>query len=81
MASAKRSIKTMSRPSFCIQPQQGIAADLAASGTNLTDSHVSVALSPTHGINSTIFGADASRRILAVRWGVTCNILIALVLT
>jgi inorganic phosphate transporter, PiT family len=64
-----------------LQPIDGFAAETAASAVLLTTAHMGFPISTTHVITSSIMGVGATKRLSAVKWGVTFNILLAWVLT
>jgi phosphate/sulfate permease len=77
----KRIIRTLGMKLVKLQPIDGFAAETAASAVLLTTAHLGFPISTTHVITSSIMGVGATRRLSAVRWGVTLNILVAWVLT
>ena len=77
----KRIIRTLGMKLVKLQPIDGFAAETAASAVLLTTAHLGFPISTTHVITSSIMGVGATKRLSAVKWGVTFNILIAWVLT
>jgi PiT family inorganic phosphate transporter len=64
-----------------LEPVHGFAAETAAAMTIELATRLGVPLSTTHTISTAIMGVGATRRISAVRWGVTGDIVSAWVLT
>lgn len=64
-----------------IESWQGFGAELAASSTILVASIFGIPLSTTHTITTSLMGVAASRRLSAVRWNYSTNILMAWVFT
>ena len=62
-------------------PFGGFAAETAGAMTLLTTAHFGIPVSTTHTITGAIVGVGASRRLTAVPWGVTRNIVWAWLLT
>lgn len=76
-----RIIKTMGSKIIDLKPAQGFAAETAAAATIIAASIAGQPVSTTHVISGSIMGVGASRRLSAVRWGITTKILWAWVLT
>ncbi len=81
MAGGWRIIKTMGQRITKLTPFGGFAAETAGAVTLLGTAHFGIPVSTTHTITGAIVGVGASRRLSAVRWGVTRNIVWAWVLT
>jgi phosphate/sulfate permease len=77
----KRIIRTLGMKLVKLQPIDGFAAETAASAVLLGTAHLGFPISTTHVITSSIMGVGATKRLSAVRWGVTFNILVAWALT
>jgi len=77
----KRIIRTLGMKLVKLQPIDGFAAETAASAVLLGTAHLGFPVSTTHVITSSIMGVGATKRLSAVKWGVTFNILLAWVLT
>ncbi|MGH7361103.1 MAG: inorganic phosphate transporter, partial [Candidatus Methylomirabilales bacterium] len=60
---------------------QGFAAETGAALTIELASRLGIPLSTTHTITTSIMGVGATRRLSAVRWGVTREIVLAWLLT
>jgi inorganic phosphate transporter, PiT family len=81
MAGGWRVVKTMGQRITKLTPFSGFAAEAAAALTLIGTARAGIPVSTTHVIAGAISGVGASRRITAVRWGVTERILWAWVLT
>jgi PiT family inorganic phosphate transporter len=81
MAGGWRVVKTMGQRITKLNPFGGFAAEAAGSLTLLGTAHFGIPVSTTHTITGAIVGVGASRRLTAVRWGVTRRIVWAWVLT
>ena len=81
MAGGVRIIKTMGTKIIELKPVDGFAAETSAAVTILAASHLGMPVSTTHVLSGAIMGVGSSRRVSAVRWGVTVRIMWAWVLT
>jgi PiT family inorganic phosphate transporter len=81
MAGGWRIIKTMGQRITKLTPFGGFAAETAGALTLFTTARFGIPVSTTHTITGAIVGVGASRRLTAVRWGVTRPIVWAWVLT
>ena len=81
MAGGWRIIKTMGQRITKLTPFGGFAAETAGALTLAGTAHFGIPVSTTHTITGAIVGVGASRRLTAVRWGVTRRIVWAWVLT
>ena len=81
MAGGVRIIKTMGTKIIDLKPVDGFAAETSAAVTILAASHLGMPVSTTHVLSGAIMGVGSSRRVSAVRWGVTVRIMWAWVLT
>jgi PiT family inorganic phosphate transporter len=81
MAGGWRIIRTMGQRITKLTPFGGFAAESAGALTLLATAHFGIPVSTTHTITGAIVGVGASRRLTAVRWGVTRRIVLAWVLT
>lgn len=77
----KRIIRTLGMRLVKLTPVQGFAAETAASSVLLATAHFGFPISTTHVITTSIMGVGASRRLSAVKWGLSINILIAWIVT
>lgn len=76
-----RIVKTMGTKITHLSPFQGFSAETAGAITLYSTSILGIPVSTTHTITGAIIGAGATKRLSAVRWGVTTNILIAWIIT
>lgn len=76
-----RIVKTMGLRLTKLKPVHGFSAETAAATTIEIASRLGIPLSTTHTINTAIMGVGATRRLSAVRWGVSRNIVRAWILT
>src|SRR6266513_5145239 len=81
MAGGWRIIKTMGQRITKLTPFGGFAAETAGALTLIGTAHFGIPVSTTHTITGAIVGVGASRRLSAVRWGVTRRIVLAWILT
>jgi PiT family inorganic phosphate transporter len=81
MAGGWRIIKTMGQRITKLAPFGGFAAETAGALTLMATAHFGIPVSTTHTITGAIVGVGATRRLSAVRWGVTRRIVFAWVLT
>jgi PiT family inorganic phosphate transporter len=81
MAGGWRIIKTMGQRITKLTPFGGFAAETAGALTLVGTAHFGIPVSTTHTITGAIVGVGATRRLSAVRWGVTRRIVFAWVLT
>jgi PiT family inorganic phosphate transporter len=76
-----RIMRTLGQRIFDIEPASGFAAQTSAGATIYIATHLGYPLSTTHVISGAVFGAGATKRFSAVRWGVAGNIVVAWILT
>jgi PiT family inorganic phosphate transporter len=81
MAGGWRIIKTMGQRITKLTPFGGFAAETAGGLTLVANAVFGIPVSTTHTITGAIVGVGATRRLTAVRWGVTRRIVLAWVLT
>ncbi len=81
MAGGWRIIKTMGQRITKLNPFGGFSAEAAGALTLVGTAHFGIPVSTTHTITGAIVGVGASRRLSAVRWGITRRIVFAWVLT
>ena len=74
-------VKTMGSKITKVTPFEGVAAETAGAVTLFLTEHFKIPVSTTHTITGSIIGVGLSKRVSAVRWGVTINLLWAWVLT
>lgn len=76
-----RIMKTMGYKITYLQTPEGFCAEMAAATTIEMASFLAVPLSTTHTITTAIMGVGASRRLSAVRWGLSMKIVTAWLVT
>jgi PiT family inorganic phosphate transporter len=81
MAGGWRIIRTMGQRITKLTPFGGFAAEAAGAITLMGTAHFGIPVSTTHTITGAIVGVGASRRLTAVRWGVTRRIVFAWIAT
>jgi PiT family inorganic phosphate transporter len=74
-------VKTMGTKITKVTPLEGVCAETAGALTLFTVSQMGIPVSTTHTITGSIIGVGATKRLSAVRWGVTISLLWAWVLT
>ncbi len=74
-------IKTMGTRITKVTPFEGVAAETAGAITLFVTEALKIPVSTTHTITGAIIGVGATKRLSAVRWGVTINLLWAWILT
>ncbi len=81
MAGGWRIVKTMGQKVTKLRPIEGFSAETAGALTLFGTQHFKIPVSTTHTITGSIIGTGILKRISAVRWGVTRDLLIAWILT
>jgi len=74
-------IRTLGMRVTDLKPVNGFAAETAAGAVIEAASAIGLPVSTTHTISTSIMGVGATRRLSAVRWGVTRDIAIAWLVT
>ncbi|HAH54237.1 MAG TPA: inorganic phosphate transporter [Flavobacterium sp.] len=74
-------VKTMGSKITKVSSFEGVAAETAGALTLYFTEHLKIPVSTTHTITGSIIGVGLTKRISAVRWGVTLSLLWAWVLT
>ncbi len=74
-------VKTMGTKITKVTPLEGVAAETAGAFTLYLTEHFGIPVSTTHTITGSIIGVGVTKRISAVRWGVTISLLWAWILT
>jgi PiT family inorganic phosphate transporter len=74
-------VKTMGTRITKVTPFEGVAAETAGAITLFVTESLKIPVSTTHTITGCIMGVGATKRLSAVRWGVTINLLWAWILT
>jgi len=81
MSGGWRIVKTMGSRITKITPLEGVCAETAGAITLFTAANLGAPVSTTHTIAGSIVGVGATRRLSAVRWGITVNLVWAWILT
>jgi PiT family inorganic phosphate transporter len=81
MSGGWKIIKTMGTRITKVSPFEGVAAETAGAITLFVTENLKIPVSTTHTITGSIIGVGATKRLSAVRWGVTINLLWAWILT
>ncbi len=81
MSGGAKIIKTMGTKITKVTPFEGVAAETAGAITLFITESLKIPVSSTHTIAGSIIGVGATKRLSAVRWGITVNLLWAWVLT
>ncbi|MDR0538515.1 MAG: inorganic phosphate transporter [Tannerellaceae bacterium] len=81
MSGGWRIIKTMGTRITKVTPLEGVAAETAGAITLFFTEIVKIPVSTTHTITGAIMGVGAIKRLSAVRWGVTKDLVTAWILT
>jgi PiT family inorganic phosphate transporter len=81
MAGGWRIVKTMGMRITDLKPVDGFCAETSAAVALFGTAMAGIPVSTTHTITGAIVGVGASRRLSAVRWGVTIGVVWAWVLT
>ena len=74
-------IKTMGQKVTKLTPFEGFSAETAGAITLFGTQHFKIPVSTTHTITGSIIGVGITKRISAVRWGVTVQLIWAWILT
>jgi PiT family inorganic phosphate transporter len=74
-------IKTMGTKITKVTPLEGVCAETAGAITLFTAASLGAPVSTTHTITGAIIGVGATKRLSAVRWGVTISLIWAWILT
>ena len=81
MSGGWKIVKTMGTRITKVTPLEGVAAETAGAITLFLTEHFKIPVSTTHTITGSIIGVGATKRLSAVRWGVTVNLLWAWIMT
>lgn len=74
-------IKTMGTKITKVTSLEGVAAETAGAITLFLTDHLGIPVSTTHTITGSIIGVGVTKRVSAVRWGITISLLWAWILT
>lgn len=81
MSGGWKIVKTMGTKITKVTPLEGVAAETAGAITLFMTEHFKIPVSTTHTITGAIIGVGLSKRVSAVRWGVTISLMWAWILT
>ncbi|HMG81764.1 MAG TPA: inorganic phosphate transporter [Ferruginibacter sp.] len=81
MSGGWKIVKTMGTKITKVTPLEGVCAETAGAITLFTAASLGAPVSTTHTITGAIIGVGATKRLSAVRWGVTINLIWAWILT
>ncbi len=81
MSGGWKIIKTMGTKITKVSPLEGVSAETAGAITLFITDHFGIPVSTTHTITGSIIGVGLTKRVSAVRWGITVSLLWAWVLT
>ena len=81
MSGGWKIVKTMGTKITKVTPLEGVSAETAGAVTLFLSEHLGIPVSTTHTITGSIIGVGATKRLSAVRWGVTVSLLWAWILT
>jgi PiT family inorganic phosphate transporter len=81
MSGGWRIVKTMGSRITKVSPLEGVSAETAGAITLFITQSLGIPVSTTHTITGAIVGVGATKRVSAVRWGVTINLVWAWILT
>ena len=81
MSGGWKIVKTMGTRITKVTPLEGMVAETAGALTLYLTEMLKVPVSTTHTITGAIIGVGATKRLSAVRWGITQSLLVAWILT
>ncbi|MCA0426388.1 MAG: inorganic phosphate transporter [Bacteroidetes bacterium] len=81
MSGGWKIVKTMGTRITKVTPLEGVSAETSGAITLFMTEQMGIPVSTTHTITGSIIGVGATKRLSAVRWGVTVNLLWAWILT
>ena len=81
MSGGWKIVRTMGTRITRVTPLEGVVAETAGALTLYLTEYLKVPVSTTHTITGAIIGVGATKRLSAVRWGVTRSLMTAWVLT
>ena len=76
-----RIVHTLGSKITKLQPVGGFAAETSAAVTLFTTAHLGIPVSTTHTITGAVVGVGTTKRVSAVRWGLTGRVVYAWLLT
>ncbi len=81
MSGGWKIVKTMGTKITKVTPFEGVAAETAGAITLFVTEFLKIPVSTTHTITGSIMGVGSTRRLSAVRWGVTVKLMWAWIIT
>lgn len=81
MSGGWKIIKTMGTKITKVTPLEGVSAETAGALTLFITEYLAIPVSTTHTITGSIIGVGLTKRVSAVRWGITVSLLWAWILT
>jgi phosphate/sulfate permease len=81
MSGGWKIVKTMGTKITKVTPLEGVCAETAGATTLFLTEQMGIPVSTTHTITGSIIGVGATKRLSAVKWGVTVSLLWAWILT
>ena len=81
MSGGWKIVKTMGTKITKVTPLEGVIAETAGAFTLYITEMLKIPVSTTHTITGAIIGVGATKRLSAVRWGVTKSLMTAWILT
>ena len=81
MSGGWKIVKTMGTKITKVTPFEGVVAETAGAITLYLTEFLKIPVSTTHTIAGSIMGVGATKRLTAVRWGVTKDLMVAWILT
>ncbi len=81
MSGGWKIVKTMGTRITKVTPLEGVSAESAGAITLFLTDHLGIPVSTTHTITGSIIGVGLTKRVSAVRWGITVSLLWAWILT
>ncbi|RYY33247.1 MAG: inorganic phosphate transporter [Sphingobacteriaceae bacterium] len=81
MSGGWKIVKTMGTKITKVTPLEGVSAETAGAITLTITERLGIPVSTTHTITGSIIGVGLTKRVSAVRWGVTINLLWAWIIT
>jgi PiT family inorganic phosphate transporter len=81
MSGGWKIVKTMGTKITKVTPLEGMSAETAGALTLFFTAYLGIPVSTTHTITGSIIGVGLTKRVSAVRWGVTINLIWAWIIT
>jgi PiT family inorganic phosphate transporter len=73
MSGGWKIVKTMGTRITKVTPLEGVSAETAGAITLFLTEHLGIPVSTTHTITGSIIGVGLTKRVSAVRWGITVS--------